>query len=176
MAVTRCDSCGKPERSKRLEYVFVAEPLGYPDPKIRCGKKGCQNPARIWLYVVDAMAYKNRGQRVFSLPFHPAKRVTLGDGGHFFSERRDAGPSVQGDVTAMNDSLRRRIRELKRQYPDSDSYIESELQDYLKADGPPDDSEFYFLLKRRLEIDHPKPVKQKQPYTGRRSPGRTYRR
>jgi hypothetical protein len=30
MAVARCDSCGKPERTKR-EYVFVAEPVDYPD-------------------------------------------------------------------------------------------------------------------------------------------------
>jgi hypothetical protein len=87
MAVARCESCGRPEPTKRLDYVFVAEPVGYPDPKIQCGKKGCQNPAKVWLYVIDAMMYKNYKHRTFQLPFHPAKTVTLKDGGYFLSEK-----------------------------------------------------------------------------------------
>jgi hypothetical protein len=89
MAVARCETCGRPDRTKRFDYVFVAEPVGYPDPIIRCGKKGCKNPAKIWLYVFDAMAYQNRSQRIFSLPFHPAKKLTLKDGGYFVSDKRE---------------------------------------------------------------------------------------
>ena len=88
MAVARCETCGRPGRTK-FDYVFVAEPVGYPDPNIRCGKRGCQNPAIIWLYVIDAMMYENQKQRIFQLPFHPAKTVTLKDGGYFVSDKRE---------------------------------------------------------------------------------------
>jgi hypothetical protein len=177
MAVARCQTCGRPERTKRFDYVFVAEPVDYPDPKIRCGKKSCQNPARIWLYVIDAMMYKNRKQRNFQLPFHPAKTVTLKDGGYFVPDKRYIDPLPQSErMKGMNDYLTRRIAELKRQYPDSTGYIESKLQDYLQEDGPPADDEFYFLLKRPLEIDHPQPLKQKRSRREQRAPGRTSRR
>jgi hypothetical protein len=86
MAIARCENCGGPERTKNFECVFVSEPLNYPDPNIRCSKKGCSNPAKIWLHVMDAMAYRNSGQRIFVLPFHPARRVTLKDDGRFVSK------------------------------------------------------------------------------------------
>lgn len=79
-------------------------------------------------------------------------------------------------MSEMSDYLKRRTEELKRLYSDSAEHIESELQDYLKEDGPAADDEFYFLLKRRLELDHPKPVKQKRSPIGRRDLRGTSRR
>ena len=76
----------------------------------------------------------------------------------------------------MSDYLRRQIAALKRLYPDSTEQIDSELHDYLTEDGPAADDEFYFLLKRRLEQDHPEPVKAKRPKNGRRDSGRSSRR
>ena len=63
----------------------------------------------------------------------------------------------------MGDYLKGRIKQLKGRYPDSTEQIESELQEYLTEDGPPADDEFYFLLKRRLELGHPTPLKQQAP-------------
>ena len=74
-----------------------------------------------------------------------------------------------------SDGLGERIEELKRRHPNSTAFIESELRDYLAEDGPPDNYEFYRLLRRRLEIDHPQPLKKRR-FPGRPDPGRSARR
>ena len=83
--VVRCAEHGFPKRARHSEYVFVVEPHGGPNPIVHCGKRGCKNPGLVFMNVIDAMEYK-RGTRTFKLPFHPAKQVTLEDGGEFLSE------------------------------------------------------------------------------------------
>lgn len=84
--IVRCETHGVPKRRPGTEYVFMAEPVaGYPDPGITCGKHGCKNPGHVYMNVIDAAEYKD-GVRTFPLPFHPAKKVTLAEGGRFLSE------------------------------------------------------------------------------------------
>ncbi len=72
--VVRCSKHGLPAR----EYCFRAEPAGGLNPEIHCGKKGCRNPGLVFGNIIDAKEYE-WGKRVFRLPFHPAKHVTLGE-------------------------------------------------------------------------------------------------
>jgi hypothetical protein len=72
-----------------------------------------------------------------------------------------------------SDYLRRQIALLKNDYPDKAGYIESALQEYLQEDGPVAGDEFYFLLKRRLEVQYPKPS---EPKGHRTTPRRSSRR
>jgi len=84
--VVRCGTHGVPKRGRKSAYVFVAEPLGgSADPGITCGNHGCKNPGLVFMDVIDAAKYK-KGVRTFRLPFHPAKKVTLAEGGRFLSE------------------------------------------------------------------------------------------
>lgn len=73
MALARCEDCGRPEPPAFKEkYCFVVDPLGYPNTALVCGRKGCSNPAHVWMDAVDAMTYQN-GQRVIDLPTDAAK-------------------------------------------------------------------------------------------------------
>src|SRR5947209_1545292 len=83
--VVRCKIHGAPKRSKRSAYCFVAVPVDGYDSKITCGIRGCKNPGLVFMNVIDAGRY-NSGLRTFPLPFHPAKRVVLDEGGRFLSE------------------------------------------------------------------------------------------
>jgi hypothetical protein len=93
MATARCDNH---KSRKEPKFVFVAEPVGYPNPEITCRAKGCSKAARVWLNAIDAILYRRSGQRRFTLPFHPAKTVTLGDGGRYESEQK-AAPEQKGE-------------------------------------------------------------------------------
>lgn len=83
MALARCEA-HKPLPSK---YVFVAEPVA----TIRCSSKdNCTESPRVWLNAIEAYKYTLTGVRIFRLPFHPAKKATVKDGGRYLSETSNA--------------------------------------------------------------------------------------
>ena len=66
MALARCEECGKPKGVTR-KYIRNVEPLGYPNDALICGKKGCVNPALIWLEAYEWREYQS-GQTIFEPP------------------------------------------------------------------------------------------------------------
>ncbi len=71
MALARCRECGKPE-GKTRKYIRNVEPIGYPNDALICGKKGCTNPALIWLEAHEWREYQS-GQTIFEPPSASAK-------------------------------------------------------------------------------------------------------
>ena len=71
MALARCKECGKPQ-GKTRKYIRTVEPVGYPDSALICGKKGCANPALIWLEAYEWTEYRF-GQTIFGPPSSSAK-------------------------------------------------------------------------------------------------------
>jgi len=86
MAILRCD-LHKPKVRKNKRYIFVADPVTYPDSQFLCGHQGCNGPGRVWLNIVDALMYRDENQRTFRL--QAPKRVTVQEGGHFEPELTD---------------------------------------------------------------------------------------
>lgn len=67
MAIARCESHGKPTQGVKVPYVACVKPIGYPKTSTICGRKGCENPAVVWLRQGEYTQYK-KGVRVFRFP------------------------------------------------------------------------------------------------------------
>lgn len=64
MALCRCLEKHKWPKGINKEYIAYVKPIGYPNTALICGRKGCENPAVIWLERNDIKNY-HEGQRIF---------------------------------------------------------------------------------------------------------------
>jgi hypothetical protein len=80
MAIVRCREHWISTGNQDTKYFFGAMPIGWPNPKIACGKNGCTNPGLVLMNLFEELDYI-AGKRTFGLPFHEAKQVSLADGG-----------------------------------------------------------------------------------------------
>lgn len=75
MALTRCEK--HPPRGRRHAYRAYALPAGYPGTAATCGRKGCDEPACLWLDEQERRSH-SRGIRIFSIRTNAA-RLRVGD-------------------------------------------------------------------------------------------------
>lgn len=75
MAISRCETHGRPKANKPPEYAEHPHlPVGHPNSGIIRGSRGCKNPGRIWLKLDEEKQYSG-GERIFGIHTYTAKVI-----------------------------------------------------------------------------------------------------
>lgn len=77
----RCEE-HKPKNTNVNEYVFKAEPLGFPNSSSICGRKSgmvfCEEVGYVYMTEDEAKQFRN-GKRIFSLTNNDACKIRVND-------------------------------------------------------------------------------------------------
>jgi len=85
MAIVRCNE--HPLKHARHTYLTSAEPVGYPDTAVICGRRGCDKAGLVLLNSRELDDYNN-GQRIFQIHTNTAQ-VKVTDRWHYLTLSAD---------------------------------------------------------------------------------------